>query len=200
MEPNASRFNVFSAFAPAGYAVGLHMGFNAARVAATTYPEAWIDAYTADGMALDDPVMLWAFANFGTIRWSALANDDPKQVLCRARAWGLNFGAVVSCGTPKVRSIAGFSRSDREFTDTELSDMQHLFQGLHDDLSPDDALSEMQIEALRLIAQGHRYAVAAEIAGISQSALNARLKSVRTKLGCKTTAAAIQRAAQLRLL
>ena len=63
-----------------------------------------------------------------------------------------------------------------------------------------DNLSAAQVEALRLIAKGYRYSQAAQQIGISESALKARLRSARERLLCRTTAEAIQRALEAKLL
>ena len=55
-------------------------------------------------------------------------------------------------------------------------------------------------EALGLIASGMRHADAAKKVNISQSALKARLTAARTKLLARTTAEAIQRAKDYRML
>jgi LuxR family transcriptional regulator len=66
--------------------------------------------------------------------------------------------------------------------------------------TPPDSLTGAQIDALRLIANGSRYAAAAAQLGISESALKARLKSARERLLARTTAEAIQRAIEYKLL
>ena len=61
-------------------------------------------------------------------------------------------------------------------------------------------LTEAQVDALRCIANGDRHTAAAERLGISESALKARISGARVKLGARTTAEAIQRAKDFRLL
>jgi LuxR family transcriptional regulator len=61
-------------------------------------------------------------------------------------------------------------------------------------------LTKAQVEALRCIAQGDRHAAAAAKLGISESALKARLTAARHNLMARTTAEAIQRAKDYRLL
>lgn len=71
---------------------------------------------------------------------------------------------------------------------------------LHELSEPPEALTEAQIEALRCIAGGDRFAAAAERLGISESALKARISSARDRLMARTTAEAIQRAKDNRLI
>ena len=61
-------------------------------------------------------------------------------------------------------------------------------------------LTKAQIEALRCIAGGDRHAAAAAKLGISESALKARITSARVRLMARTTAEAIQRAKDYRLI
>jgi LuxR family transcriptional regulator len=65
---------------------------------------------------------------------------------------------------------------------------------------PPTKLSKAQVDALRLIADGDRYAAAAAKLKISESALKARLNSVRQALLARTTAEAVQRARDYRLI
>jgi LuxR family transcriptional regulator len=65
---------------------------------------------------------------------------------------------------------------------------------------PPEELTRAQIEALRCIAGGDRHAAAAAKLGISESALKARITSARIRLMARTTAEAIQRAKDYRLI
>ena len=75
-----------------------------------------------------------------------------------------------------------------------------IVHNLHDVTQPPDELTVAQIEALKCIAGGDRHAAAAAKLGISESALKARLNSARQRLMARTTAEAIQRAKDYRLL
>ncbi len=86
------------------------------------------------------------------------------------------------------------ARADREFTDAEIEDLQSIVMRLHEMTEPPQKLTRAQIEALKCIADGDRYAAAAAKLGISESALKARLTSARQRLMSRTTAEAIQRA------
>ena len=65
---------------------------------------------------------------------------------------------------------------------------------------PPASLTKAQKEALRCIAEGDRHAAAAAKLGITESAFKARLISVRERLKARTTAEALQRAKEYRLL
>ncbi len=188
------------AVAPAGYALGLHIRFASALFLFRTYPPEWIETYTQKGYMLCDPMVSWGFSEEGTRRWSEITIPDPHDIWGQAAVHGLVYGVAISHGSLSSRSIGGFSRSDREFTDTEIDEITNVVHLLHVETTPPDSLTAAQIEALRLIANGSRYAAAAAQLGISESALKARLRSARERLLARTTAEAIQRAIEYRLL
>ncbi len=189
-----------SRLAPGGFFFALHIRFALPLLSYQTYPEGWTDRYTEEAYALRDPIIAWGFSTNGSTRWSELEIPDPFDILGQAREFGMVYGLAVSCGPMKSRTIASACRDDREFTDEEIEDFKSLITHLHDITEPPKALTNAQVEALRLIAEGDRHAAAAAKLNISESALKARLASARTTLLARTTAEAIQRARDYRLL
>jgi LuxR family transcriptional regulator len=189
-----------SLIATAGYFVGLHIRFTSPLLAFQTYEQAWVDHYTNNGYVLRDPMTAWGFSTTGYIRWSDRRLMDPFGLFAEAATYGLNYGMTVAHGPISSRTIASFARSDREFEDDEMACVSDIVIRLHDITEPPDSLTQAQIEALKLIAQGDRYAAAAAKLGISESAFKARLNSARQTLLARTTAEAIQRAKDYRLL
>jgi len=186
--------------APKGFALGLHIRFASAHIMIQTYDPRWIEVYTEKGYMLCDPLVSWGFGNEGAVRWSQIDHPDPHDVLGQAAAYGLVYGVAVSYGPVSSRTIGGFAREDREFTDAEIAAIQASVRQLHDDSTPPESLTAAQRMALRLIAKGSRHAEAAAMLGISESAFKARLRSARDRLFARTTAEAIQRAQEYKLL
>jgi LuxR family transcriptional regulator, quorum-sensing system regulator SdiA len=186
--------------APKGYALALHIRFASANLMFQTYEPKWVERYTERGYMLYDPLVSWGFSREGAVRWSALPMPDPHGILIEAAEHDLRFGVAVSCGPISSRSIGGFARSDREFTDTEISMIESTVRLIHEAATPTDKLTPAQRHALRSIATGYRHAEAAALLGISESALKARLKAARERLFARTTAEAIQRAREYNLL
>jgi LuxR family transcriptional regulator len=118
--------------APAGFAIGLHIEFMAARYMFESYPAEWRDIYGRDGLLMRDPTVHWAMHNAGAIRWPALEPQDEARVLERARAFGLVHGHTWSIHEDKGISFGGFARSDRDFTDAEIGEIGALIQRMHD--------------------------------------------------------------------
>jgi LuxR family transcriptional regulator, quorum-sensing system regulator SdiA len=186
--------------APAGYFVGLHIRFTAPLFTFQTYNQDWLDNYTEKGYVLRDPMVAWGFSATGSIRWSDPGLPDPFGLFKEAAHYGLNHGVTVACGPVKSRSIASFARKDREFEDDEIAAFVRIVQRLHSVTEPPEELTKAQIEALRCIAGGDRFTAAAAKLGISESALKARITSARVRLMARTTAEAIQRAKEYRLI
>ncbi len=189
-----------SLLAPAGYFVGLHIRFTAPLFTFQTYRQEWLDHYTENGYVLRDPMVAWGFSTTGTTRWSDPSVPDPFGIFVEAAQYGLKHGMTVSCGPVKSRSIASFARADREFEDREIAAVATIVHRLHDVTEPPEELTKAQIEALRCIAGGDRFTAAAAKLGISESALKARITSARVRLMARTTAEAIQRAKDYRLI
>lgn len=186
--------------APSGYYIGLHIRFASALMQFSTYDQAWLDHYTEQAYALRDPTIAWGFSTEGACRWSEFEIPDTFGVLAEARSFGLTHGMTISTGPVRSRTIASFCRDDREFEDSEIEEISQIVRRLHQMVEPPESLTKAQIEALRLIADGDRHAAAAAKLNISESALKARLMGAREKLHARTTAEALQRAKDYRLL
>lgn len=192
--------NRLSVLAPSGYYLALHIRFTSPLMTLQTYPTKWTDHYTAKAYALRDPIVAWGLSQEGAARWSEIDIPDPFGIFDEARGFGLNYGATVSVGEIKSRTIGSAARSDRDYTDAEIEQISYLIRRMHHQTQPPDSLTKAQIEALRCIAEGDRHAAAAAKLNISESALKARLTAARTKLLARTTAEAIQRAKDYHLL
>lgn len=189
-----------SLMSPGGFFFALHIRFALPLLHHQTFPAEWTDRYTEEAFALRDPVIAWGFSMTGTARWSEITIPDPFDIFGQAREFGMIYGFAVSCGPIKSRTIASATRADREFTDAEIAAFAAIINNLHDMTEPPTKLSKAQADALRLIADGERYAQAAAKLKISESALKARLNSVRQALLARTTAEAVQRARDYRLI
>jgi LuxR family transcriptional regulator len=189
-----------SALAPGGFFFALHIRFALPLLHHQTFPQGWTDRYTEEAYALRDPIIAWGFSRIGRSRWSEIDIPDPFNILGQARDFGMTYGIAVSCGPMKSRTIASACRADREFAGEEIGQFAELIEDLHTITEPPTSLTDAQVEALRCIAEGDRYAAAAARLGISESALKARLAAARSNLLARTTTEAIQRARDYRLL
>ncbi|TYB80711.1 helix-turn-helix transcriptional regulator [Maritimibacter fusiformis] len=189
-----------SDLSPKGYALALHIRFASAHMMLQTYDPRWTEIYTERGYMLADPMVFWGFGHEGAIRWSEVNLPDPHDIWTQAREFGLLYGVAVSCGPTSSRTIGGFARDDREFTDDEIAELERIVKKLHAESTPPEKLTPAQRMALRLVATGRRHTEAAALLGISESALKARLRAARERLFVRTTAEAIQRAQEYNLL
>jgi len=186
--------------APGGFFFALHIRFALPLLHHQTYDNAWTDRYTEQAFALRDPIIAWGFSTTGSARWSEITIPDPFNILGQAKEFGMTYGFAVAAGPIQSRTIASAARSDREFTDDEIEAFAAIIRNLHDITEPPTSLTKAQVDALRCIADGDRHAAAAAKLRISESALKARLNSARQSLLARTTAEAIQRARDYRLI
>lgn len=175
--------------APAGFYIGLRVGFSFPSEELNRLPEAWVQHYTLHGLVVHDPVMKWVYSTEGVSRWSDINLEDSGNVFGQAADFGLNHGAVVSVlssGGSGRRSYGNFSRSDRAFSDVELEMLQSMVKHLHQASGQQLSLTDAEIEALGLQSQGLRLKQIAAELNISVSAVKARLSNAKRKLGAQT--------------
>ena len=144
--------NDLSKVSSAGYAIALHVRFTTPTYLFQTYPADWMEYYSSQGLVMHDPTVKWGFENDGTVRWADLAESDSAGVLTQAAEHGLSFGITMAVSKDGSKSLASFSRSDRDFTDDEAKELVGLFEKLHDetadtsDQSVQDALKKLSVE------------------------------------------------------
>ncbi|MEM8592309.1 MAG: autoinducer binding domain-containing protein [Pseudomonadota bacterium] len=126
-----SQLDLLAELCPLGYATGLHVRFTSPTYLFQTYPEAWNEHYSANGLVMQDPTVAWGFGNGGWRRWSDLVDEDVAGVLAKAADYGLIFGAALSVLSDGSRSIGGVARRDREYTDAELDRALAIFSQMH---------------------------------------------------------------------
>lgn len=191
----------FARVAPAGFYVALRVGFYAPEDELNAFPEDWVEHYTTRGLAVQDPLMRWTFSNHGARRWSEIDLPDPSHVLNGYRDYQLRYGVTVCLpgrGPSPKKSFGMFARSDREMQDQEIEELTHLLSALH--VTEQQALTESQVEVLRMLSTGMRYKQMAYELGISESAVKARLKSAALRMNAKTAAQAASVAASRGML
>lgn len=119
----------FNGLAPDGYALGLNIAYTTPRFMFQTYPKAWLDHYSRNGLLMTDPMVAWGFEHAGTARWSSL--DDPAGVMQQAAEFGLTHGVVISEVSKDDRSICGFAKGPAEFSDAEIAELAENVRALH---------------------------------------------------------------------
>lgn len=127
---------------PSGFAIAFHIRFTTADFMFQTYPKAWIDHYNEKGMVMFDPIVGWAFANTGHMRWSSLSDADEMGVLEASKTYDMNFGVAIATDTNDSRSVAGFSRPDREYTDEEIAALSADVELLHNATASTNGMDE----------------------------------------------------------
>ncbi len=143
-----SRLQRAAAVANAGFSVGTQITLSTAYLF-VSYPKAWADKYNADNYVMRDPTVIWSFTNEGTLRWSEIPDDGNHAIFEGAASHGLKYGCVCSVANGRARSIGGYARSDREFTESEMAELLEITQDLHDLTSVDPKEHPAEVAEIR---------------------------------------------------
>jgi LuxR family transcriptional regulator len=195
--------NQIEQISPAGFYVAIRVGFSFPEEELNELPENWVEFYTTHGLVVHDPAMKWVYSNTGAVRFSEITLPDPHQVREREAVFGLGHGAAVSILTQADRgrrTYGLFFRSDREFDQSDLQELQQIVTRLHSGVEVEATLTAAEIQALKLQSEGLRLKQIAFEIGISESAVKARLNNAKRKLGAKTQSQAASIAASRRIL
>ena len=134
-----------------GFAIAFHIRLTSPEFLFQTYPKDWIDIYSEKGYVMADPIVRWGFTEIGAMRWSGLSEMDDQNILEQSLAYGMAYGVAISTETGGSRSVAGFARPDREYTDAEIEQLTQCVQALHDLTATDDGMTpEIRDELHRL--------------------------------------------------
>ena len=139
-----------SSLAPGGYALGFHIELMAPKFFFQTYPKSWLDHYSSNGLIMVDPTVAWGFEHTGTQRWSGL--DDSSGVMKMAAKHGMKYGVVIATVSGDSRSFGSFSRTEREFTDSEIEDLQSGVVAIHSNTAGTAKLDADTVEHLKKIS------------------------------------------------
>lgn len=188
--------------ANAGYTTVINFTRKGAELLVATYPQDWLDLYDKRKYIWVDPILVGSVMRDGNRRWSDIRLPDPFGVMKAAAKHGLVYGASFTrfAKAGEYPCMLSVARHDRELTDDEiqtLSDWFDLFVSGFD-FTPNLTKKERQI--LKLLSMGLTVEEAAQRGKVSASAMKNRLASCRAKLGAKTNAEALLRAADKRLL
>jgi LuxR family transcriptional regulator len=193
----------FKSLAPAGFYIAIRVGFAFPMAEHNHLPPDWVREYTVSGLIVHDPAISWVYKNCGATRLGCLADGDTQGVLALARNYGLNFGAAVSCVDrcdAGQRTFGFFFRSDRDYTSSELDELNGLVVATHKAHVRPRNLTPAELETLGLVKNGLLMKEIACLLEVSESAIKQRLKSARVKLDAKTGTQAAARATMLGMI
>lgn len=145
--------------APAGYAIALHVKFSTPTFLFQTYPEDWAAYYSENGLVMQDPTVLWGFYNEGHAIWADLAAEDEKGILTKAAEHGLVHGFTTALVRGDSRSLAGFARADRAFTQDEIAEISQTVAILHDLTANSQAMPKPVADALRALSVNQSHSI-----------------------------------------
>lgn len=183
---------------PAGHMLALNIRHLTPEFFQSTYPADWVSIYTERRYVMFDPIVAWARFSVGTIRWSeipgAFARGAGMHILDHASRFGLNHGGVVSSRGPAGNHclcVLSGAREDRELRASELRAMSVILDRIVGAVGDHAGLTEVELEALRDLAEGLTHNEIAEQRGVSPATIKKRLERARDVLGAKNAVHAV---------
>ncbi|MFZ3585146.1 autoinducer binding domain-containing protein, partial [Loktanella sp. DJP18] len=131
-----------AAVAPEGFNFGFHVRFSRPAMVKMTYRLDWSKHYSERKFILCDPSVIWAMMNDGAARWSEIELADPLGVMDSAADHGYPYGVAVGRGEVESKTIGSCGRSDREFTDDEISMISDAVSLVHEMLAQGPGLKQ----------------------------------------------------------
>lgn len=147
----AKTLEALKHIAPSGFALAMRINFTTPTYLFQTFSSEWSKHYSAKGYMFDDPVVVWGLNSSGVARWSDLTSGD-QTIFHDAATYGLVYGVACATERTSAKSFGGFSRADREFTDSECSETHDLFETLDHQIGVFEALEPSAREQLRFFA------------------------------------------------
>lgn len=188
----------FESIAPAGYTIALNIYNLHPQVFYTTKPKAWTDVYKRKRYFLADPVMQFILTQQGTRRWSETGSYPvpllTPRFLQAAASHGLRYGVVfvrMANAEDRVKNMLSVSRSDREYTDEEIDDIELRFEDILSDQNFDKDLTERQITLLWLLANGAKRSEAAQQLCVSEETVKKDLEAIRKQWNAANSTEAV---------
>lgn len=184
--------------APMGYMLALNIRHLTPEYFQASYPDDWVRIYTERRYVLFDPIVVWARFAQGRIRWSEIqggfSRGAGKHVLEHAGRFGLTYGGAVSsrgpAGDHSLCVLSG-ARQDRELQDAELEEMSSILDAMVAAVGKHAGVSEVELEALRDLADGLTHNEIADRRGISPATVKKRVERARVVLGGRNAVHAV---------
>ena len=185
-----------SAIAPAGYVMAFNCTVYGPEYVRSGYPAAWQAEYEENDYHMGDPILMWALTCSGVKRWSDINVPDIRGVMRRASSAGLRYGAALSVKNGRKRSILTVARADREIEDQELDRLAAKFELWCDLATNRVALTERELDVLRMLRNGHSQRHIAGALGIAEATVKQRAVRATGKLGATNRIQAVAIALQ----
>lgn len=176
---------------PSGFILAFNMTFRGPETMHSEYPDRWRAEYEDQNYFAFDPVLIWTLVHSGARRWSDIKLPDVRGVLKRGAAHGLKYGAVFSVKKQRKRSFLTISRPDRELTDGEMERVNAKFETWSELVTNRAALTDKELEVLRLLRDGLGQREIADALGIAESTVKQRAVSATTKLDANNRTQAV---------
>lgn len=178
-----SEMDHLRALGPSGYVMAFNYTVFGPEFMVSGYPDAWRAEYEEKNYFMGDPVLMWTFVNSGVKRWSDINLPDPRGVMRRAARFNIRYGVAISVKRGRKRSVLTVARGDREIEAAEIEGLRIKFESWCDHATNRAALTDRELDVLRLLRDGKAQREIAEALGIAEATVKQRAVSATKKLG-----------------
>jgi LuxR family transcriptional regulator, quorum-sensing system regulator SdiA len=176
---------------PAGFIIAFNMTFRGPEHMFSAYPGLWQKEYEERNYFVGDPVLTWALVTDGHKRWSEIKLPDLRHIMTRGASFGLKYGVVFSVKKGRKRSFLTIARNDRELTDNEIGRLNAKFELWCELVTNRAALTEKELEVLRLLRDGLGQKEIGDTLNIAESTVKQRAVSATNKLAANNRTQAV---------
>lgn len=184
--------------ATAGFVLAVNLGWAGPEFLHSEYPDRWRKIYEDRNYFMTDPVFFWTLRNTGHKRWSEVGYPDPRGINKKAKKFGLCFGAVFCQKAEGKKSFFSAGRPDREFTETEMEQLEKYFLKWIQFVAERPELTLGELQTMKCLSEGLTQAQTAEALKVSESTVKKRAQSVMKKFKASTRAEAVSIAVEKR--
>ncbi len=183
------------------------------RIAATTFPPAFVEAYTEERLFENDPLVLAhrrSGATLVTDEQAGLANETAPRLQYLLDSFRISNRIAVFVGRAETAyGAVVLSRESGAFTPDEAEFLATIAPSLHERvlgsvrrrfLAQELGLTDGELECLRLIAKGYTSEEAASASRFSKDTVDTYLKAATRKLKASNRLHAIAEALRRKLI
>lgn len=184
--------DVLAKEADLGYAFSIGIGQNTSiRKSVTTFPNEWLAVMVKEGHFENDPVLLWASGQTGTIAWRDVpVTEKSAAVMERAKDFGLINGTSISIVYAGEKSALSLCHTAVNLDSQQIANCEAALYALSH-LNPPPETNDKTPIIMDMLCQGLSDKDISDKVGLGIRSVREKKKQILDKLKAKTIAHAV---------